>query len=139
MNNELETVKIDFPNGLFGFEGYTKFTLIEAEYKPFYWLQSEQDKTLSFLVVDPFIFFDDYELDIDDNSLKSIEVKTPADVVVLTIITIPGNNGKITANLQGPLVINKTNNLGMQFVLSDPKWTPKHELVAKQTKDGDKC
>ena len=112
MNNELETVKIDFPNGLFGFESYTKFSLIEAEYKPFYWLQSEQDKTLSFLVVDPFIFFDDYELDIDDNSLKSIEVKTPADVVVLTIITIPGNNGKITANLQGPLVINKTNNFG---------------------------
>ena len=34
MNNELETVKIDFPNGLFGFESYTKFSLIEAEYKP---------------------------------------------------------------------------------------------------------
>ena len=139
MNNELEAVKIDFPNGLFGFESFTKFSLIEAEYKPFYWLQSEQDKTLSFLVVDPFIFFDDYELDIDDNSLKSIEVKTPADVVVLTIITIPGSNGKITANLQGPLIINKTNNLGMQFVLSDLKWTTKHELVAKQNKDGDKC
>jgi flagellar assembly factor FliW len=139
MNNELEAVKIDFPNGLFGFESFTKFSLIEAEYKPFYWLQSEQDKTLSFLVVDPFIFFDDYELDIDDNSLKSIEVKTPADVVVLTIITIPGSNGKITANLQGPLIINKTNNLGMQFVLSDPKWTTKHELVAKENKEGDKC
>ena len=139
MNNELETVKIDFPNGLFGFESYIKFSLIEAEYKPFYWLQSEEDKTLSFLVVDPFIFFDEYELDIDDNSLKSIGVKSPSDVVVLTIITIPGNNEKITANLQGPLVINKTNNLGMQFVLSDPKWTTKHELVAKQNKDGDKC
>lgn len=139
MNNELEAVKIDFPNGLFGFESFTKFSLIEAEYKPFYWLQSEQDKTLSFLVVDPFIFFDDYELDIDDNSLKSVEVKTPADVVVLTIITIPGSNGKITANLQGPLIINKTNNLGMQFVLSDPKWTTKHELVAKENKEGDKC
>ena len=139
MNNELEAVKIDFPNGLFGFESFTKFSLIEAEYKPFYWLQSEQDKTLSFLVVDPFIFFDDYELDIDDNSLKSIEVKTPADVVVLTIITIPGSNGKITANLQGPLIVNKTNNLGMQFVLSDPKWTTKHELVAKENKEGDKC
>jgi flagellar assembly factor FliW len=139
MNNELEAVKIDFPNGLLGFESFTKFSLIEAEYKPFYWLQSEQDKTLSFLVVDPFIFFDDYELDIDDNSLKSIEVKTPADVVVFTIITIPGSNGKITANLQGPLIINKTNNLGMQFVLSDPKWTTKHELVAKENKEGDKC
>ena len=139
MNTEIETVKFEFPQGLFGFESYTKFSLIEAEYKPFYWLQSEQDKTLSFLVVDPFIFFDDYELDIDDNSLKSIGVSSPSDVVVMTIITIPGNNEKITANLQGPLIINKTNNLGMQFVLSDPKWTTKHELVAERTKEGDKC
>jgi flagellar assembly factor FliW len=137
--NTFDTVKIDFPQGLFGFENCKKFSLTESEYKPFCWLQSEDDKTLSFLVVDPFIFFDDYELDIDDNSLKSIEVKTPADVVVLTIITIPGNGQKLTANLQGPLVINKINNKGMQVILSDAKWTTKHCLMAKKSKDGDEC
>ena len=41
-------------------ENCKKFTLTESEYKPFCWLQSEDDRTLSFLVVDPFIFFDDY-------------------------------------------------------------------------------
>ena len=137
--NTFETVKIDFPQGLFGFENCKKFTLTESEYKPFCWLQSEDDKTLSFLVVNPFIFFDDYELDIDDASLQSIDVKTPGDVVVLTIITIPGNGEKLTANLQGPLVINKINNTGMQVILSDPNWTTKHCLEAKKSKDGDEC
>ena len=132
MNNELEAVKIDFPNGLFGFESFTKFSLIEAEYKPFYWLQSEQDKTLSFLVVDPFIFFDDYELDIDDNSLKSIEVKTPADVVVLTIITIPASGSPVTANLQGPLIINKEQGIAKQVVLGDNRWTTKHNILGNK-------
>ena len=33
MNNEIETVKFEFPQGLFGFESYTKFSLIEAENK----------------------------------------------------------------------------------------------------------
>ena len=56
--NSFETVKIEFPQGLFGFENCKNFSLTEAEYKPFCWLQSEDDKTLSFLVVDPFIFFD---------------------------------------------------------------------------------
>lgn len=137
--NSFETVKIEFPQGLFGFENCKNFSLTEAEYKPFCWLQSEDDKTLSFLVVDPFIFFDDYELDIDDSSLKSIGVNSPSDVVVLTIITIPGNGEKLTTNLQGPLVINKINNTGMQVILTDPKWTTKHCLVAKKSKDGDKC
>lgn len=139
MNNSLETVKINFPQGLFGFENCTLFSLTEAEYNPFYWLQSEQDKTLSFLVVDPFIFFSDYELDIDDTSLDAIKVDSPSDVVVLTIITIPGNGKNLTANLQGPLVINKTNNMGMQVILSDSKWTTKHCLIAETSKDGDKC
>lgn len=139
MNTFFETVKIDFPNGLFGFENCKRFSLSESEYKPFYWLQSEDDKTLSFLVVDPFIFFNDYELDIDDSSLKSIDIDSPSDVVVLTIITIPGNGKKLTANLQGPLVINKINNTGMQVILSDPKWTTKHCLVAQKSKDGDEC
>ena len=111
----------------------------DSEYEPFVWLQSLEEKNLAFLIVDPFLFCEEYEIDVDDGTLASIGIDSPGKVTVMTIITIPGNNGKITANLQGPLIINKTNNLGMQFVLSDPKWTTKHELVAKQNKDGDKC
>ena len=37
----------------------------------------------------------------------------------------------MTANLQGPLVINKTNMTAMQAVLSDSKWRTKHDIMAE--------
>src|SRR5574344_480908 len=46
---------VTVPEGLFGFEDYKKYAIIESEYKPFIWLQSVDDENLAFLMVDPFI------------------------------------------------------------------------------------
>ena len=35
----------------------------------------------------------------------------------------------LTANLQGPLVINLTNQRAMQLVLADKRWTTRHQIV----------
>ena len=48
---------LHFPRGLYGFENHTDFILSESEYKPFMWLQSSSEKSLSFLKVDHFLFF----------------------------------------------------------------------------------
>ncbi len=123
--------KITIPHGLFGFEDRTKFTLTESDYEPFMWLQSDEEKALAFLVVDPFIFRPDYEIDVDDSSLADIDITDPAEVIVMTIVTIPGNGQPVTANLQGPLVINKSNGKAKQIVLSDQKWCTKHDILAE--------
>ena len=68
---------INIPQGLFGFEEYTDFALITSEYQPFVWLQSLQDNALAFLVIDPFIICEDYEVDIDDRELSKIGIKAP--------------------------------------------------------------
>ena len=78
--------RLEFPEGLFGFEGYTEFVIFDAEYKPFIWLQSTQDKSLAFLVVDPFLICSDYELDIDDKLLAKIGIESPTDVFVLFLL-----------------------------------------------------
>jgi flagellar assembly factor FliW len=131
--------KIFFPSGLFGFETYTEFALVEAEYHPFLWLQSLQEKTLAFLVVDPFLICHDYELDIDDASLAPIGITSPSDVCVLAVITVPSGGAPVTVNLQGPLVICKNNNTGMQVIVSDPRWTTKHNILEEVRKRGDAC
>ena len=120
---------ITIPEGLFGFEEYTQYALIDSEYKPFIWLQSTQSATLAFLVVDPFIICSDYEVDIDDSELAKIGIVSPAEVYVLALITIPQDGSAVTANLQGPLVINRTNNKAMQAILSDNRWTTKHSII----------
>jgi len=128
---------LDFPCGLFGFEDFHRFALIESEYQPFYWLQSLDESGLAFLIVDPFLIVPDYELDIDDKTLMEIGITSPADVIVFAIITVPVENGPITANLQGPLVINRKNNKVLQVILNDSKWTTKHNII-KALKNGGK-
>lgn len=120
---------ISIPAGLFGFEEYTQYALIDSEYKPFVWLQSTQSAELAFLVVDPFLVCSDYEVDVDDKELAKIDIVSPAEVHVLALITIPQDGSSITANLQGPLIINRTNNKAMQAILSDSKWTTKYSIL----------
>lgn len=139
MDNVLndDNAQIVFPQGLYGFEDYTNFVLNDSECEPFMWLQSEQESSLAFLVLDPFLFFPDYEIDVDDESLKELGITNPEDVYVLTIITISKTTPQsITTNLQGPIVINKNNKKARQVVLGDPKWRTKHELLAKNSKEG---
>lgn len=126
--------KITIPEGLFGFEENTCYLLENSEYEPFMWLRSEEEKTLSFLVIDPFLFKQDYEIDVDDASLKEIGIESPADVTVMVIVTLPAEKGPVTANLQGPLVINKKTGVAKQVVLGDSRWSTKHDILAESKK-----
>lgn len=120
---------LNMPEGLFGFEDYNQYALIESEYEPFIWLQSTQDENLAFLIVDPFLICSTYETDIDDESLKKIGITKPEDIIVMTIVTIPSDGSNITANFQGPLVINKSTQKCMQVIVNDNRWSTKVDVV----------
>lgn len=122
---------IELEQGFYGFSQYHRFALIDAPQKPFIWVQSLEKEDLAFLTIDPFFFRQDYELDIDDSLLAPMELDSPSDVIVLTLITIPSDGSPITVNLQGPLIINKKNNRAMQVILTDPRWQTKHDLLAE--------
>lgn len=126
--------KITIPEGLFGFEENTLYNLESSEYEPFMWLRSEEEKTLSFLVIDPFLFKQDYEIDVDDESLRKIGIESPSDVTVMVIVTLPADNSPVTANLQGPLIINKKTGVAKQVVLGDARWNTKHDILAESKK-----
>ena len=108
---------------------YTKFALCDSDYEPFLWLQSLEDMNLAFLIVDPFLISSNYETDIDDESLAKIGIEKPEDIIIMTIVTVPQDGSAITANFQGPLVINKTNRKCIQVILSDNRWTTKVNIV----------
>lgn len=127
--------KILFPEGLFGFEDMKEFALLDSETKPFYYLQSIQESQLAFLVVDPFIFCQNYEVDIPDSNLAKIRIESPNEILIFSIITAPKDGGEITANLQGPVIINKKARMAMQVISDDPRWTTKHSLLPKNQKE----
>jgi flagellar assembly factor FliW len=131
-----EKQKVTIPQGLFGFEDYKEYVLIDAEAQPFIWLQSINEKEIAFILLNPFIFRKDYELNITNEELSEIGLKSPENAMILVIITIPQDGGPITANLQGPIVINTENMTAMQAILADAKWKTKHDVIAEMNAKG---
>ena len=123
-----EHQRVTFPGGLFGFELIKDYILIDAERQPFYWLQSLEAEHIAFITINPFLFRPDYELDIDDDLVREIGISSPEEALIFTIVTIP-QSGPMTANLQGPLIINRKTRIGKQGVLLDPRWKTKHDIM----------
>ena len=135
-----EDALLTIPEGLFGFEQYTKYALIDSEYEPFIWLQSCEEPDIAFLIVDPFLISTEYETDIDDAALAKIGITKPEDIIIMTIVTVPNDGSHITANFQGPIVINKHNRMCMQAILNDNRWSTKFDIVeALSSKGAKKC
>jgi flagellar assembly factor FliW len=126
-----ERQKIIFPQGLFGFEPLKEYVLLDAERQPFYWLQSVDKERVAFILIDPFLFRPDYEVNIGAEELLDISLSGPEKALIFSIVTIPPENGTITANLQGPLIINRENHYGKQAILSDPRWTTRHDIMGE--------
>jgi flagellar assembly factor FliW len=124
-----ERQKITFSSGLFGFETLTEYLLLDAERQPFYWLQSVDVEQVAFILVNPFLFRSDYEVDISDEELTAIGISSPEKALIFSIVTIPPDGGPMTANLQGPLIINREQRLGKQAILTDPRWQTKHDII----------
>jgi flagellar assembly factor FliW len=131
-----EKQKITFPQGLFGFEDEKEYVLLDAEHQPFFWLQSVNVQEIAFILINPFFFRHDYEVNISNEELSVIGLTSPENALIFVIVTIPQNGKSMTANLQGPLVINSQNMTGMQTVLSDARWKTKHDIINEAENTG---
>lgn len=112
---------ITFDRGLLGFPECREFVLAPAMREGVYWLQSMEHGSLTFLVVDPFVFFDDYTVDLPDIEVEALEARHADEIAILTIVTLPDDAAApCTANLQGPLALHLGRGLARQVVLGDP-------------------
>ena len=126
-----EQQRIIFPSGLLGFESFKNYILLDAERQPFYWLQSLDVEQIAFVLINPFLFRPDYEMNIENEDLFPIGISDPGKALIFSIVTIPADGSPMTANLQGPLVINRDNRVGLQAVLTDSRWKTKHDIIAE--------
>ncbi len=112
---------LSFPKGLLGFPECRSFILLPSEREHVYWLQSMDYSALAFLMVDPFIFFEGYTVDLTATDFAR-GAASADDVTVLAIVTLPAaRTDDPTANLQGPVVIDTRAGEGHQVVISDSR------------------
>jgi flagellar assembly factor FliW len=124
-----EAQRITFPHGLFGFEQLRDFALLDAAQQPFYWLQALERVEVAFVLIDPRFFRPDYAPDVDAAELEEIGVATDDDMLVFTIVTIPESAQAMTANLQGPLILNRRTRVARQSISTNPRWGVRHLII----------
>jgi len=122
---------IQFPSGILGFESFRSFALLDAAQAPFYWLQSLDVKEIAFVMIDPKIFRPDYKMTLTQEDLADMDLpRFPhKNSLMFAIVTIPENQSRMTANLQGPVIINRETKTGRQFINNDSRWKTKHYIL----------
>jgi flagellar assembly factor FliW len=132
---ELETVTVKnenivhLPLGMLGFEHIKHFALLEnPNESPFRWLQVINQTNLAFLLLPGLEVFPDYEPDVPAEDVKFLSLHSPDDALVFNIVTLAAK-GSATANLKGPIVVNRFTLKGKQVVLANAsRYSIQHPL-----------
>lgn len=121
---------ISFPDGILGFEFVKKFVILDsAEKTPFKWMQAYSEPDLAFVIIRPEDFMEKYDPSISQADLDALEAKSSDKLVIFSIVTIPANPSCMTANLQGPIVINTKKRIGRQIISMDERYKVKHKIL----------
>jgi len=121
---------LTFPLGLIGFKDCKRYQMLhEDKAGPVvYYLQSLDDMAVTFSIVDPALFGLNYEISLSDEEEALLQAENPTDLAVLLMVYKPKENAKesafpggVSANINGPLVLNLDKKLGLQKVLVGAK------------------
>ena len=121
------------PEGLVGFPACHAFALVPAGLPGCSWLRSLDHTTLALLVVDPFLYFPGYSIDVPPPVMAKLQATEPADVSVQAVATLGGAHHGATANLQAPLIFNVQRRSGYQYVCPDASWGMHEPIVPPRT------
>ena len=128
---EVEDEKVvTFENGIPAFAEENEFVILPYEEEsPYYFMQSLKSPELAFILTMPFLFFPDYQIEIDDESIKELDIKNQDSVAIYSLVTIPnGSLRYMTANLLAPVVLNTENMKAKQIIMEKSNYKTKHRL-----------
>jgi len=130
---------IHFPTGLFGFETLHEYILLDARQQPFYWLQSLEVEQIAFVLIKPTVFRSEYKPNVMKSDLESLDIRAEndEDTLVFSIVTFHDENQSMTANLQGPILINKNSRTGKQCISTDARWKTRHNIAEEMAAQKD--
>ncbi len=135
-----------FECGIPGFFDLKKFAVITDEEEdgkssPFSWLQSIEDKDISFIIMDVFNILPDYNPLVADDELDDLGEITDDSLAIYNIVVIPSVVSKMTVNLKAPVVINLNTNKGKQIITKNDDYPIKYyfyEEMKKKINNGGK-
>lgn len=123
---------LQFEKGIPGFPDEKRFILLGLpEQDLFSIMQSVDTPELAFVLTSPFNFIDNYEFNLDENTIEQLLIENQEDISVFSIVTIQDPFEKTTANLQAPIILNEKNYQAKQLILNETRYKIKHPLFLK--------
>lgn len=129
-----ETKLLTFEKGILGFENLTQFALLHdealspEEESVFYWLQSVEDESIAFVLVNMVSLLPDYNPIVAKSEIDALGEYNEDTFTFYNIATIPENIKDMTVNLKAPIVINSKNRLGKQVICTNEEYTIRHYM-----------
>ncbi len=125
--------ELHFAAGVPGFPLAKSFSVKPwgSEPSPFFVLECHEVVGLRFVAVRPAVFFSWYEPRFGPEVFQAVDADGPQDVLVLVILTLHSTAEKSTANLLGPLVVNRATGQAVQAVLSGSGYSPAVPIVSQ--------
>ncbi len=114
---------LTFPQGIPGFEKYTKYIIFHKEENDIsaYWLESCDIPKVTFTLVDPTTYGLNYELHLSEEEQKILGTDKSFDLAILMMLSKSeegeGRESSLNANIAGPVIINPKTRIGLQKVI----------------------
>lgn len=119
----------EFPQGIVGFSGITRFALIPFENTEFFVLHSDTTD-VSFILLPAAKAIMDYAFELGQETVEMLEANKPDDVVPFLIVNFIDNVPYV--NLKAPILIVPNSQKGCQYVISSPSYPIRERLVYEE-------
>lgn len=125
--------EIILPHGIIGFGAFKRAELLYLpDHLPFLWMKLiGSAEPLHFIVIEPGGIVPGYEPELFDQDAEGLDLASPAEAMILNIVTLRRPEPvEATANLIGPIIVNRRTRVGRQIVISNySRYSAHHQLV----------
>ena len=114
---------VNFSEGILGFSNLRTFVFLDDPNDDiFAWLQSCENPSIAFPILEPQLFESNYNVSLSKGDMQNLQLEDPKKgFQVFTIVTIPNDPTQMTANLKAPVIVNVKKRIARQCVLQDNK------------------
>ena len=127
--------EIFFSEGIVGFAEHKRFYIDEQRSRePFLWLQSSENRDLSFILINPKECDPGYDPMLSEQDKNVLQINDISSCQCFSIVFIPKDSDRISVNLLAPIVINKSKQLARQIVLQDQDYSVQHLILDEMMK-----
>ncbi len=120
---------ITFTQPILGFPERRRFVPVPGPPDSFLtWLQSTEDGSLAFLMMDPRAVVPGYRVNISAHDLTELAAQSSDELAIYTLVASGSEPDAIRTNLRAPIVINPRQRLAKQSVLESSAYPIRHHL-----------